>query len=125
MLRHLTEAKGIAQIELHRRTKIAKSTLSEVLAEKRAFTRNMIRTLAEFFDVDKSVAGGQSLAIRANSLAACQLGASQAENTFGGWAIGMNPSLDVFGKEGESHRPFDQSVVGEQSQSTQRISNQI
>lgn len=58
MLRHLMEAKGIAQIELHRRTKIAKSTISEVLAGKKAFTRNMIRTLAEFFDVDKSVLAG-------------------------------------------------------------------
>ena len=58
MLRHLMEAKGITQIELHRSTKIAKSTISEVLAGKKAFSRNMIRTLAEFFDVDKSVLAG-------------------------------------------------------------------
>ena len=58
MLRHLMEAKGVSQIDLHRRTKIAKSTISEVLAGKKTFTRNMIRSLAEFFDVDKSVLAG-------------------------------------------------------------------
>ena len=58
MLHHLMEARGMTQIELHRSTKIAKSTISEVLAGKRVFTRNMIRTLAEFFDVDKSVLAG-------------------------------------------------------------------
>lgn len=58
MLRHLMEAKSMTQIELHRSTKIAKSTISEVLAGKKVFTRNMIRTLAEFFDVDKSVLAG-------------------------------------------------------------------
>ncbi len=55
MLRHLMEAKGITQAELHRRTGIAKSTISEVLAGKRSFSRQMIRTLAEFFDVDASM----------------------------------------------------------------------
>ncbi len=58
MLRHLMGAKGVSQIELHRRTKIAKSTISEVLAGKKSFTRNMIRTLADFFDVDKSILAG-------------------------------------------------------------------
>ena len=52
MLRHLMEAKGITQAELHRGTGIAKSTISEVLAGKKPFSRQMIRTLAEFFDVD-------------------------------------------------------------------------
>ena len=55
MLRHLMEAKGVSQIELHRSTEIAKSTISEVLAGKKAFTRKIVRKLAEFFDVDKSV----------------------------------------------------------------------
>ena len=32
MLRHLMEAKGVTQIQLHRSTKIARSTISEVLA---------------------------------------------------------------------------------------------
>ncbi len=58
MLRHLMDAKGVNQIELHRRTKIAKSTISEVLAGKKKFTRNIIRTLSEFFEVDKSVLAG-------------------------------------------------------------------
>jgi HTH-type transcriptional regulator/antitoxin HigA len=55
MLQHLMEAKGISQIELHRSTKIAKSTISEILAGKKAFSRSLIRTLSEFFGVEKSV----------------------------------------------------------------------
>lgn len=55
MLRHLMEAKGVTQIELHRRTKIAKSTISEILAGKKPFSRRIMATLADFFDVDKSV----------------------------------------------------------------------
>ena len=55
MLRHLMEAKGVTQIELHRRTKIAKSTISEILAGKKPFSRQIIATLADFFGVDKSV----------------------------------------------------------------------
>jgi len=55
ILRHLMEAKGISQVELHRCTKIAKSTISEILAAKKPFSRRIIGRLAEFFDVDKSV----------------------------------------------------------------------
>lgn len=55
MLRHLMDAKGVNQIELHRHTKIAKSTISEILGGKKSFTRSLIRTLSDFFDVDKSV----------------------------------------------------------------------
>lgn len=55
MLRHLMEARGISQAELHRSTKVAKSTISELLAGKKPFSRRIIRTLAEFFGVDKSV----------------------------------------------------------------------
>ncbi|REJ69998.1 MAG: transcriptional regulator [Planctomycetota bacterium] len=55
MLRHLMEAKGVNQIQLHRDTKIAKSTISEVLAGKKKFSRQMIRTLADYFDVATSV----------------------------------------------------------------------
>jgi HTH-type transcriptional regulator / antitoxin HigA len=55
MLRHLMATKGISQAELHRSTKIAKSTISEILAGKKTFSRQLIRTLAEFFEVDKSV----------------------------------------------------------------------
>tara|TARA_R110002111_G_scaffold248400_1_gene312033 strand:+ start:47932 stop:48363 length:432 start_codon:yes stop_codon:yes gene_type:complete len=55
MLRHLMATKGISQAELHRSTKIAKSTISEILAGKKTFSRQLIRTLAEFFEVDISV----------------------------------------------------------------------
>ena len=55
MLRHLMEARGVSQIELHRQTKIARSTISEILAGKRPFSRQVIGVLAGFFEVDKSV----------------------------------------------------------------------
>ena len=55
MLRHLMEAKGVNQVELHRQTGIPKSTISEVLAGKKPFSKTSIRTLANFFNVDTSV----------------------------------------------------------------------
>ena len=55
MLRHLMEAKGITQAELSRDTSIPKSTISEVLSDKRPFSRQMIRKLADYFKVDVSV----------------------------------------------------------------------
>jgi len=55
MLRHLMEAKGVTQAALHRQTGIPKSTISEVLAGKKPFSRAIIRTLADFFKVDISV----------------------------------------------------------------------
>jgi HTH-type transcriptional regulator / antitoxin HigA len=55
MLRSLLEDKGVTQADLHRDTGIAKSTISEVLAGKRPFSRQMIRKLAEFFQIDVSV----------------------------------------------------------------------
>jgi HTH-type transcriptional regulator / antitoxin HigA len=55
MLRLLMEAKGITQAQLSRETKIAKSTISEVLAGKKTFTRQMIRKFSDFFHVDASV----------------------------------------------------------------------
>jgi HTH-type transcriptional regulator/antitoxin HigA len=55
MLRHLMDAKGITQAELHRQTGLGKSTISEVLAGKKPFSKAMIRTLAGFFKVDPSV----------------------------------------------------------------------
>ena len=55
MLRHLMEAKGVTQAELHRDTGLAKSTISEVLAGKKPFSRQMIRKLADYFKVDVSV----------------------------------------------------------------------
>ena len=55
MLRHLMMAKGVTQVELHRGTGIPKSTISEVLAGKKPFSKTLIRTLADFFQVDTSV----------------------------------------------------------------------
>jgi HTH-type transcriptional regulator/antitoxin HigA len=55
MLRHLMEAKGATQAQLSRDTGISKSTISEVLAGKRAFSRQMIRKLSAYFRVDVSV----------------------------------------------------------------------
>jgi HTH-type transcriptional regulator / antitoxin HigA len=55
MLRHLLEAKGVSAAELSRGTGIAKSSVSEILGGKKAFSRQMIRKLADYFQVDASV----------------------------------------------------------------------
>jgi len=58
MLRHFMEAKDVSQVQLHRDTGIAKSTISEVLVGKKPFSRQMIRKLADYFRVDVSVLAG-------------------------------------------------------------------
>ncbi len=55
MLRHLMEAKGVTQAELHRETGLAKSSISEILAGRKPFSRQMIRKLAAYFKVDVSI----------------------------------------------------------------------
>lgn len=55
MLRHLMEARTVTQTQLHRDTGIAKSTISEILAGKKAFTGQIIRKLADYFHVDVGV----------------------------------------------------------------------
>ena len=55
MLRHLMDAKSVNQAELSRDAEIAKSTVSEILAGKKSFTRKIIRKLADYFSVDVSV----------------------------------------------------------------------
>ena len=55
MLRHLMEAKGVKQAQLSRETTIPKSTISEILAGKKPFSRQLIRKLADYFNVDASV----------------------------------------------------------------------
>jgi HTH-type transcriptional regulator/antitoxin HigA len=55
MLRHLMESKGVTQAQLSRDTSLSKSTISEVLAGKKPFSRQMIRKLADYFQVDVSV----------------------------------------------------------------------
>jgi HTH-type transcriptional regulator / antitoxin HigA len=51
MLRHLMEAKGATQAQLSQQTGLAKSSVSEVLAGRKPFSRQMIRKLAEYFKV--------------------------------------------------------------------------
>lgn len=51
MLAHLMESKGVSQAGTARATGIASSTLSEILAGKRIFTRGHILKLARFFNV--------------------------------------------------------------------------
>jgi HTH-type transcriptional regulator/antitoxin HigA len=55
ILQHLMEAKGVAQAQLRRDTTIPKSTISEILAGKKPFSRHLIRKLADYFNVDASV----------------------------------------------------------------------
>ena len=55
MLLHLMEAKGVTQAQLSRATMIPKSTISEILAGKKPFSRQMIRKLADYFRVDVSM----------------------------------------------------------------------
>ncbi len=55
MLRHLLDAKGVTQAQLSRDTAIPKSTISEILAGKKPFSRQIIRKLANYFKVDVSV----------------------------------------------------------------------
>jgi HTH-type transcriptional regulator/antitoxin HigA len=55
MLRHLIEARGVTQAQLCRETGVPKSSVSEVLAGKKPFSRQMMRTLAGYFKVDVSV----------------------------------------------------------------------
>ena len=55
MLRHLLEAKAVTQAQLSRDTMIPKSTISEILAGKKPFGRQVIRKLADYFRVDAGV----------------------------------------------------------------------
>ena len=55
MLRHLMEAKGVTQTQVSQEAGIAKSTISEVLAGRRPFSRQMIRRLADYFHVDVGI----------------------------------------------------------------------
>jgi len=55
MLRHLMEAKGVTQAQLSKEAGLAKSSISEILAGKKPFSRQMIRKLADYFNVDVSM----------------------------------------------------------------------
>jgi HTH-type transcriptional regulator/antitoxin HigA len=49
------EARGVTQIQLSRATGLPRSTISEVLAGKKPFSRRMIRKLADYFHVSVGV----------------------------------------------------------------------
>ena len=55
LVKRVMEAKGITQVELHRETAIPKSTISEILMGKKPFSRTIIRTLADYFQVSVGV----------------------------------------------------------------------
>lgn len=55
MLRHLLESKGVTQAEVSVATGLPKSSLSEVLSGKKQLSRQMIRSLADYFQIDASV----------------------------------------------------------------------
>ncbi len=55
MLRHLLDAKGVSPSQLCRETGVSKSTVSEVLAGKRRFSRPAIGKFAAYFNVDMGV----------------------------------------------------------------------
>ena len=55
MLRHLLDMKGVTPAEVSKATGIPKSSMSEVMAGKKPFSRQMIRILADYFHVDIAV----------------------------------------------------------------------
>jgi HTH-type transcriptional regulator/antitoxin HigA len=55
MLRHLLDAKCVTQAQLSRDARIPKSTISEILAGKKPFSRGIIRKLASYSDIDPGV----------------------------------------------------------------------
>jgi len=55
MLRHLLDMKGVTPADVSKETGLPKSSMSEVMAGKKQFSRQMIRTLANYFQIDASV----------------------------------------------------------------------
>lgn len=55
MLRHLLDSKGVTQTDVCSATGLPKSSLSEVLAGKKQFSRQMVRSLADYFQIDASI----------------------------------------------------------------------
>jgi HTH-type transcriptional regulator / antitoxin HigA len=51
MLQHLMDAKGVTQADVVKGTGIQKSTISEILADKRTLSRVNIQKVCEFFGV--------------------------------------------------------------------------
>ena len=61
MLRHLMDAKGVTQAQLSREAAIPKSTISEMLAGKKPFSRQLIRKLRGLFQRGRQRAGCELL----------------------------------------------------------------
>jgi HTH-type transcriptional regulator / antitoxin HigA len=55
MLRHLMEAKSVTRAHLRTDTTIPKSTISEILAGKKPFSRHVIPKLSDYSNVDASL----------------------------------------------------------------------
>ena len=55
MLRHLLDMKGVTQADVSKATGLPKSSMSEVMAGKKPFSRQMIRIFADYFHVDATV----------------------------------------------------------------------
>ena len=55
LLRHFMDASGVTQAQLSQDAKIPKSTISEILAGKKPFSRGIIHKLADYFRVNASV----------------------------------------------------------------------
>lgn len=58
LLRHLLDSQGINQIQLSRAAGIPRSSISEVLAGKKPFSKQMIRKLADYFQIDPAILAG-------------------------------------------------------------------
>lgn len=52
LLRHFLDAKAVTQAQLSRDTGISKSSISEILSGKKRFSRQLVRTLADYFEID-------------------------------------------------------------------------
>jgi HTH-type transcriptional regulator/antitoxin HigA len=55
LLRHFLDARELTAAQLSQQTNVSKSTISEVLAGKRRYSRSMMRKLADFFSVDVGI----------------------------------------------------------------------
>lgn len=55
VLRHLLESQEVTQADVAKATRIAESTISEVLSGKRTLNRNHIAKLSRYFHVEPSV----------------------------------------------------------------------
>jgi HTH-type transcriptional regulator/antitoxin HigA len=55
LLRHLMDARGISQTDLHLATGVAVSTISEILSGRRKFSKEIIGKLSKYFGVDKGL----------------------------------------------------------------------